>query len=60
MDAGQRLRFGLYFSLTTFVTLGYGDYAPAGIFKLLTGLEALSGVTLLALFTVAWGRKMVR
>ncbi len=50
----------LYFSLTTFVTLGYGDFAPLGWFKLITGIEALLGVTLLALFTVAWGRKMVR
>lgn len=50
----------LYFSLTTFVTLGYGDFAPLGWFKLVTGLEALSGVALLALFTVAWGRKLVR
>ncbi|MEO0511387.1 MAG: potassium channel family protein [Planctomycetota bacterium] len=50
----------LYFSVTTFVTLGYGDFAPLGLFKLLTGLEALLGVTLIALFTVAWGRKMVR
>jgi len=56
----ERLRFGVYFSLTTFVTLGYGDFAPASWFKLLTGLEALCGVTLLALFTVAWGRKLVR
>ena len=51
---------GLYFSLTTFVTLGYGDFAPLGWFKLVSGLQALSGVTLLALFTVAWGRKLVR
>ena len=50
----------LYFSLTTFVTLGYGDFAPLGWFKLVTGVEALLGVALLALFTVAWARKMVR
>lgn len=56
----SRAQFGLYFSLTTFVTLGYGDYAPAGWFKLVTGLEAFLGVPLLALFTVAWGRKMIR
>lgn len=55
-----RAIFGLYFSMTTFVTLGYGDYAPASWFKLVTGIEALLGVTLLALFTVAWGRKLVR
>lgn len=56
----DRALFGLYFSLTTFVTLGYGDYAPTGLFKLLTGAEAFVGVALLALFTVAWGRKMIR
>lgn len=50
----------LYFSLTTFVTLGYGDFAPKGWFKLVTGIQALLGVTLVALFTVAWGRKMIR
>jgi len=42
------------------VTLGYGDYAPQSWFKLVTGVQALLGVTLLALFTVAWGRKLVR
>jgi len=51
----------LYLSLMTFVTLGYGDFQPAaGWLKLVTGLEGLLGVTLLALFTVAWGRKMIR
>jgi len=50
-----------YLSITTFVTLGYGDFQPAaGWLKLATALEGLIGVTLLALFTVAWGRKMVR
>lgn len=56
----KRAVFGVFFSLTTFVTLGYGDYAPTEWFKIVTGLEAFFGVTLLALFTVAWGRKMVR
>jgi len=56
----DRITFGVYFSLTTFVTLGYGDYAPTNWLKVVTGVEALLGVTLLALFTVAWGRKMVR
>ncbi len=51
----------LYLSLMTFVTLGYGDFQPAaGWLKLVTGAEGILGVTLLALFTVAWGRKMVR
>lgn len=56
----ERVVFGVYFTLTTFVTLGYGDYSPKGWFQLVTGFEAFCGVTLLALFTVAWGRKMVR
>ena len=50
----------LYFSLMTFVTLGYGDFAPIGWFKIVAASEALLGVTLLALFTVAWGRRMIR
>lgn len=57
---GSDLLNPLYFSLMTFVTLGYGDFAPLGAFKLLCGLEGLLGVTLLALFTVAWARKMIR
>lgn len=51
----------IYLSLMTFVTLGYGDFQPAaGWLKLATGIEGILGVTLLALFTVAWGRKMIR
>lgn len=50
-----------YLSVTTFVTLGYGDFSPAaGWLKVATALEGLLGVTLLALLTVAWGRKLVR
>jgi len=50
----------LYFSVMSFVTLGYGDFAPVGILKLITSLEALLGVASISLFTVAWGRKMIR
>ena len=50
----------LYFSVTTFTTLGYGDFAPTGWFRLVGGLQAIFGVGLIALFTVSWGRKMIR
>lgn len=49
-----------YFSMMSFVTLGYGDFAPHGLLKFATAIEALLGVTLIALFTVSWGRKMIR
>jgi len=73
LDAGRRAewmerhgwmadgwRDPLYFSIMSFVTLGYGDFAPVGVCKLITGIEALLGVTLLSLFTVGLGRKLVR
>ena len=50
----------LYFSIMSFVTLGYGDFAPIGWMKFVTGAEAFLGVSLIALFTVAWGRRMIR
>lgn len=50
----------LYFSVTTFTTLGYGDFAPTGWLRFVAGLQALIGVGLIALFTVSWGRKMIR
>jgi len=56
----QAVCSSLYFSIMTFVTLGYGDFAPVGGAKIWAGLEAFLGVTLIALFTVAWGRKMIR
>ena len=34
----------LYFSYTTFTTLGYGDFVPLGICKYLTSIEALLGL----------------
>jgi len=37
----------LYFSLTTYSSLGYGDVVPTGELKLLAGVEALSGLLLI-------------
>lgn len=37
----------IYFSYTTFTTLGYGDIEPLGALRYLTGLEALTGLVLI-------------
>ncbi|MCB9838420.1 MAG: potassium channel family protein [Phycisphaeraceae bacterium] len=51
----------IYYSVVTFTSLGYGDIQPvAWWMKLIAASEALIGVSLMALFIVAWARKMVR
>ena len=37
----------LYFSLTNFTTLGYGDIHPVGYLRFLAGLESLTGLVLI-------------
>lgn len=37
----------VYFSFTTFTTIGFGDITPIGPLKFLTGLEALTGLVLI-------------
>jgi len=37
----------IYFSLTTYSSLGYGDVVPTGAIKLLAGTEALAGLRLI-------------
>lgn len=37
----------VYFSFTTFTTLGYGDIEPLGALRYLTGIEALTGLVLI-------------
>lgn len=37
----------LYFSITTFTTLGFGDVHPTGNLRYLTGTEALTGLVLI-------------
>ena len=34
----------VYFSFTTYTTIGFGDISPVGNLKYLTGLQALTGV----------------
>lgn len=36
----------VYFSFSTFTTLGFGDIAPIGDLRYLTGLESLTGLVL--------------
>lgn len=45
----------LYFSATTWTTLGYGDVSPTGSVRLLTSIQALTGLsTLPVLASVIW------
>lgn len=37
----------VYFSFTTFTTLGFGDIHPLGPIRFLTGIEALTGLVLI-------------
>ncbi|MGD2110602.1 MAG: pentapeptide repeat-containing protein [Phycisphaerae bacterium] len=49
-----------YFSIITFTTIGYGDYAPLGWLRWVAGLEGLTGLFLMAVFTVSFARKFIR
>lgn len=49
-----------YFSVVTFFTIGYGDFAPSGIARVIAGTEGFMGVFLMAYFTVAFVRKILR
>lgn len=51
---------GFYHSAITFFTIGYGDYYPEGIIRWMSGLEGFTGVFLMAYFTVAFVRKILR
>jgi hypothetical protein len=37
----------VYFSFTTFSTLGFGDIQPTGDLRFLTGIESLAGLVLI-------------
>jgi len=37
----------VYFSFTTFTTLGFGDIQPQGAIRYLTGIESLTGLVLI-------------
>ena len=45
----------VYFSATTWTTLGYGDISPLGGMRLLTSLQALTGLSTLPIMaSVIW------
>lgn len=49
-----------YFSFVTYFTIGYGDFVPMGIMRVIAGLEAFTGLFLMSYFTVAFVRKILR
>jgi hypothetical protein len=49
-----------YHSIITFLTIGYGDYYPMGIFRWISGFEGFMGLFLISYFTVAFVRKVLR
>jgi len=54
---------GLYFSTTTFTTLGFGDIFPDPqhlVTRLVTMFEAVSGASLMALFVVCLSKRFSR
>ena len=49
-----------YYSAITFLTVGYGDCLPTGILKWVAPAEGWMGMFLMAYFTVAFVRKILR
>jgi uncharacterized protein YjbI with pentapeptide repeats len=49
----------LYFSAITFTTVGYGDLAPQGAYRLVAASEALVGIFLCGLFLFCLSRRSV-
>jgi voltage-gated potassium channel Kch len=52
--------YSLYFSVVTFTTLGYGDFSPATWSRPFAALEAFNGAFMIALFILAFVKKMTR
>jgi len=50
----------LYFSTTTFSTVGFGDWKPLGGAQVAAATEGLLGVFIMAVFTVSFARKIFR
>ncbi|WRV98830.1 potassium channel family protein [Grimontia sp. NTOU-MAR1] len=50
----------LYYSVVTFTTLGYGDFIPVGMSRLVAASEAFTGSFTIALFVVVFVKKMTR
>lgn len=50
----------LYYSVVTFTTLGYGDFTPVGLSRMIAAIQAFTGSFTLALFVVVFVKKMTR
>lgn len=50
----------LYYSVVSFTTLGYGDFTPISWSKPFAALEAFVGAFMIALFVLAFVKKMTR
>lgn len=45
----HELGTSLYYSVSTFTTLGYGDYYPTGVGRVFAAIQALTGYVILAI-----------
>jgi len=51
----------LFFSVTTFSTVGYGNYIPSGVLSMIiSGIHMIIGISLCALWTGCIFRKIAR
>jgi hypothetical protein len=48
-----------YFTLVTFTTIGYGDLAPTGGFRIIAGIEGFIGIILTSIFTVTLAKRVL-
>ncbi len=49
-----------YFSVVTFTTVGYGDFTPLGMARVFAATEAFNGAFMIALFILAFVKRMTR
>lgn len=54
------LQTSFYHSAITFLTIGYGDYAPWGVIRVISSIEGFVGLFMMSYFTVAFVRKILR
>ncbi len=60
VDGPNDWQKAMYHSAITFLTIGYGDFYPTGICRGLSIAEGWAGLFMMAYFTVAFVRKILR